>query len=96
MPDGHLSEETTTRAGFVKRLGKMAAVGLGVALVPATNALGSSIGCCRSSLCDAQCRFCGPGCGPYGYLCPSNPCGGCCACRTDSIPNCVWTPLCPC
>jgi hypothetical protein len=94
MPDGHLSEETTTRAGFVKRLGKLAAVGLGVALVPATNALGASIACCRSADCDAQCQLCCPG--TRGYRCPANPCGGCCVCQGSSIPNCVWTPLCPC
>ena len=67
-------EGPTTRAGFVKRLGKMAAIGLGIALVPATNAFATTITCCRSLSCDTQCFNCRPGCGPYGYLCPSNPC----------------------
>ena len=91
----HLPEEATTRAGFVKRLGKMAAIGLGVALVPATNALAVNIPCCRSSFCDAQCQSCGT-CPPYGYLCPSNPCASCCTCYIRPIANCINFPQCPC
>jgi hypothetical protein len=88
-------EEPTTRAGFVKRMGKMAAIGLGVALVPATSALGSTISCCRSFFCDSQCHNCGV-CPPYGYLCPSNPCASCCTCSSSPTPNCISGSQCPC
>jgi hypothetical protein len=93
MHDDHLSGGPTTRAGFVKRLGKMAAVGLGVALVPATKALAADLICCRSTFCDAECF--GSGCCPYGYRCPSL-CASCCACRTDPFPTCVSSFWCPC
>jgi len=96
MHDEDLSEEPTTRAGFVKRLGKLAAVGLGVALVPATKALAMDIRCCRSTFCDAQCHNC-PTCPPYGYLCPSNPCASCCTCYPTNIGSCTPSMLqCPC
>jgi hypothetical protein len=96
MHDEDLIEEPTTRAGFVKRLGKMAAIGLGVALVPATNALGFTFNCCRSSFCDTQCGLCGQHCPPYGYLCPSNPCASCCTCYPTQH-SCVGPfSQCPC
>ena len=97
MHDEDLIEEPTTRAGFVKRLGKMAAIGLGIALVPGTNALGINFNCCRSSYCDQQCAKCPLVCGPYGYQCPSNPCASCCTCYSTNIGTCTPTfTQCPC
>ena len=92
MHDDHLSGEPTTRAGFVKRLRRLGAVGLGIALVPATNAL-ADLQCCRSALCDPECN--GSGGGPFGYRCPSL-CASCCVCRTSPSPNCVSSFWCPC
>jgi hypothetical protein len=87
-----LIEESTTRAGFVRRLGKAVAIGLGVALVPATNAGARSlITCCRSASCDAGC----PPDTPFGYLCPTT-CQSCCACFNNPHLNCPSFTACPC
>ena len=94
MHDVDAIEGPTTRAGFVKRLGKMAAIGLGIALIPATNAYASVV-CCRSLSCDTACFNCCPGT-PYGYHCPGNPCGGCCTCSPTPTPNCISGSQCPC
>ena len=95
MHDEDMIEEPTTRAGFVKRLGKLAAIGLGVALVPATNALAMNIQCCRSVSCDAACHNC---CGlNFGYRCPSNPCASCCTCYPSyQGPKVGQFSQCPC
>jgi hypothetical protein len=95
MHDEHLIEEPTTRAGFVKRLAKTAAIGLGIALVPATTASAVQFKCCRDTSCDvfSQCgQF-----GLWGYRCPSNPCASCCACYgSPSLPCQVFNNTCPC
>jgi hypothetical protein len=97
MHDEDLIEEPTTRAGFVKRLGKMAAIGLGIALVPATSAQAILFKCCRSSFCDSQCAGCHPPCGLFGYQCPSNPCASCCTCFNSNIGSCTQNmSQCPC
>jgi hypothetical protein len=95
MHDVDVIEEPTTRAGFVKRLAKMAAIGLGVALIPATGALGATVVCCRSLSCDTSCFHCCPG-NPYGYQCPGNPCGNCCFCSPTPTPSCLSGNQCPC
>ena len=95
MHDEDLIEEPTTRAGFVKRLGKLAAIGLGIALVPATSAQAILFYCCRDTSCDAPCWNC---CRlRYGYLCPSNPCASCCTCYSTYQGHCVGPySQCPC
>jgi hypothetical protein len=96
MYDGDMIEEPTTRAGFVKRLGKLAAIGLGIALVPATSAQAILFKCCRDTSCDGPCTSC---CYPHvvGYRCPSNPCASCCICFSSNIGSCTQSmSQCPC
>ena len=95
MHDEDMIEEQTTRAGFVKRLGKLAAIGLGIALVPATSAQAVIFYCNRDSTCDTPCRNC---CGlNFGYRCPSNPCASCCTCFDHDIGSCTPNKSqCPC
>jgi hypothetical protein len=98
MHDEDVIEEPTTRAGFVKKLGKMVAIGLGVALVPATEAFAVPVTCCRNtSFCDQQSQ-CGQFHNPqlYGYLCPSNPCASCCTCLSNPNLGCPTFSQCPC
>jgi hypothetical protein len=93
MHDEDLIEEPTTRAGFVKRLGKMAAIGLGIALVPATNAQAILFKCCRDTSCDSGCT---PFPGTHGFRCPSNPCASCCTCLSQSSGCVQYNNSCPC
>jgi hypothetical protein len=95
MHDEDMIEEPTTRAGFVKRLGKLAAIGLGIALVPATSAQAIIFYCNRDSTCDGPCRSC---CGlNFGYRCPSNPCASCCTCYASyQGPKVGGFSNCPC
>jgi hypothetical protein len=95
MHDEDMIEEPTTRAGFVKRLGKLAAIGLGVALVPATSAQAVIFYCNRDSTCDTPCHNC---CGlNFGYRCPSNPCASCCTCYASyQGPKVGGFSQCPC
>jgi hypothetical protein len=88
-----LTEEPTTRAGFVKRLGKLVAVGLGVALVPATTAFANPFQCCRNTNCDADCK---PFPGLFGFRCPSNPCASCCTCLSQSSGCVTYQNCCRC
>jgi hypothetical protein len=91
MDHEHVTDTPTTRGGFVRKLGTMAAIGLGVALVPARSAFGAQSQCCpNSSQCpNLQC--------PAGYRphwCTGG-CGGCCACLTQT--SCFWfSGGCPC
>ena len=90
MEHQHVTEAPTTRKGFVRKLGAMAAIGLGVALVPARSAFAAQNECCPDSThCSGSC--------PPGYrlhLCQIG-CGGCCACLTQT--SCVWfSGGCPC
>ena len=96
MHDEDMIEEPTTRAGFVKRLGKLAAIGLGIALVPATSAQAIIFYCNRDSSCDTPCHNC---CAPnnWGYRCPSNPCASCCTCYPSyQGPQVGGFSQCPC
>lgn len=79
-------EERSTRTSFMRRLGTFAAVGLGVALLPAT-ARAQSGRCCRDTAC--------PSCseGLVAYRCDG--CGeNCCKCVTD-LGQC-FNSTCPC
>ncbi len=78
-------EEPSTRSGFLRRLGTFAAVGLGVALMPAT-ARAQSGRCCKDTTCT---------CGgtDVGYRC--NGCGqDCCKCLPE-LGQC-FNSTCPC
>jgi hypothetical protein len=87
MNDEHTIDTPTTRGSFLRRVAKLTAIGLGVALVPATNAWAPQDQCCPYSGCT--------GCptGQRGFLC-NGSCGGCCACLTDT--SCFFTSKCPC
>jgi hypothetical protein len=88
MLEEPLIEEPTTRAGFVKRLAKTVAVGLGIALVPATNAWAPTFQCCPDS---THCS-CPNGGNPFRC---NGGCGGCCACLTET--QCFFrSGTCPC
>jgi hypothetical protein len=79
-------EERSTRTSLLRRLGTFAAVGLGVALMPAT-ARAQSGRCCKDTSC--------PGCsgGDVAYQCDG--CGqNCCKCLPD-LGQC-FNSTCPC
>lgn len=80
-------EHQTDRGRFLKRVGKMAAVGLGLALIPAQAAYAASE-CCPDSSC--------PGCpgGQFPVRC-TDTCHSvsCCSCSTQN--QCHGVP-CPC
>jgi hypothetical protein len=80
-------EVPASRRRFLKRLGAAVAVGMGVALVPVTNAFATDR-CCKSSSCPS----CPPG--QVAYSCGGSCGGSCCVCYTD-IGNCFNT-ACPC
>jgi hypothetical protein len=89
MHSDDLIDTPTTRGGFVRRLGKLTAIGLGVALVPVTNAWAPQSECCSDS---THCSC--PG-GGLPYFCTGG-CGGCCACL-DPHPQCFFfSGGCPC
>jgi hypothetical protein len=67
-------ERGRSRSGFLRQMAKTLAVGLGVALVPASRAMAAGGSCCRNS----ECGSCSPGVGP-AYKCFDNcRSGGCC------------------
>ena len=86
-PEDHI-DAPTTRRSFIRRVGKTIAIGLGVALVPVTNAWAPQDTCCPNSSC-----HCAPGAG-NPFFC-NGSCGGCCACLTNT--SCVtFSGGCPC
>jgi hypothetical protein len=66
------AEALSSRRGFLRKLGLMTAVGLGVALVPAREARAESSFCCK----DTSCGSCPPG--SYQYFCHDNCTGTTC------------------
>jgi hypothetical protein len=84
-------EGRTSRRSFLRKFGTTLAIGLGVGLVPATNAFACTTKCCTNSSCT--------GCpqGQVGKLC-QNCCPTCCACFNASDPTCVSNTggQCPC
>lgn len=97
--DTHESEfeAQSTRASFIKRLAKTAAVGLGIALLPASGAFARSQSggqCCRNS--DHCPQWCGTNQG-WAYWCstncyPSSCCVGC----VQNEPACYNITYCIC
>jgi hypothetical protein len=79
-------QETSTRAGFLRRLGTTVAVGFGVALIPVSKAWAPSAWCCI----DTSCPSCGTG--EYQWRCWECGGGNCCQCQTIAPPpeNCRW------
>jgi len=85
MEETSTVEERSSRTGFLRRLGTFAAVGLGVALMPAT-ARAQSGRCCK-----ANCQSCSGT--DVAYQCDG--CGqNCCKCLPD-LGQCFNT-TCPC
>jgi len=74
-----LSKETNTRRGFLRQLGTAFAVGVGLAVIPATQALAAT-NCCKDPSCNL------PNCNKVKYrcssTCPSGPVG--CRCYTGA------------
>jgi len=93
MTEGEESQPTTRRRGFLRRLATLAAVGLGVALVP-SKALAEHGSCCnQQDVCpDSQCTD--PNM-PHNYNCGGCGSDGCCACSAASFTGCQTVP-CPC
>jgi hypothetical protein len=82
-------EKPTSRSGFLRRLGTLAAVGLGAAAVLPAVARAEPAYCCpNASVCGAN--ACGAG--KPGWYC-SGACGGCCLCFNGT--DCT-RPNCPC
>jgi hypothetical protein len=69
--------ESETRGGFLRRVAKLTAIGLGVALVPARSAWAPTFQCCPDLHC-----FC-PIYAGNPFRC-NGGCGGCCACLTQT------------
>jgi hypothetical protein len=90
MHDEQVIESPETRSGFLRRVAKLTAIGLGVALVPVTNAWAPQSQCCPDS---THCPACPP-MGGQPFRC-NGGCGGCCACVGDHT-ACYFTSLCPC
>ena len=79
-------ERRSSRNSFLRRLGTFAAVGLGVALMPASAKAQSGRGCK-----DSSCPSCPPGSVPY----TCDGCGNnCCKCLPD-LGTC-FNSTCPC
>lgn len=79
-------EEPSTRTGFLRRLGTFAAVGLGVALMPAT-ARAQSGQCCKDPSC--------PGCSGTDVAYQCDGCGqNCCKCLPEH--GQCFNTTCPC
>jgi hypothetical protein len=81
-----LWEEDTSRRGFLRRLGKTLAVGLGVAMIPIASAQAAGAHCCRST-----CASCPQG--NTAYTC-FDECANknCCICFSNTNPNCFDKP----
>lgn len=93
MENGAENGALSSRSSFLRRLGTFAAVGLGVALMPAA-ARAQSGQCCRNtSICpDSGCtdpNF------PYNWTCSGCGAGPCCHCLNRSPGSCFSSP-CPC
>jgi hypothetical protein len=93
MEDRIADEPHSSRKSFLRRLGTFAAVGLGVALMPAT-ARAQSGQCCRdTSFCpDSACtdsNF------PFNWKCSGCGSGPCCHCLSRAPGNC-FPSSCPC
>jgi hypothetical protein len=83
--DDHASDDavssTSSRKGFIRKLGTFAAVGVGVALVP--NMASARLRpltpdyCCPNSSCDSGCG------GSGGFYC-TGPYGNCCYCSSGT------------
>lgn len=80
----------TTRRGFLKQVGKTAALGAGLALLPAQAALargsqkdgpGAPTHCCRRA-----CKTCPAGQTPY--FCTERGVASCCVCASNTLPTC--------
>ena len=76
---------TETRGAFLRKIAKTVAIGLGVALVPATQAWAVNAQCCRDDTC-GPCRT-----GEFAYRCTE--CSGyspssCCQCQPFNTPGC--------
>jgi|GEM_PF-6809978 hypothetical protein len=76
--DAELDGALTSRGSFLRRFGATVAIGMGVALIPATKAYAAKTTCCRDlfSCCDCNCTtgfalYCTGGCPP------------CCSCFGD-------------
>src|SRR6266496_1142283 len=84
------SDPRTTRARFLRRVGALAAVGLGASTFARSAHAQPTICCLNSSQCPS-------GCGPQGtspgWWC-TGACGGCCLCL-DTTDNCK-SFNCPC
>ncbi len=79
------------RGAFLRKIGMLAAVGVGAALVPATARAERSRAptvCCPNQ---AACGTCPNG--TTGLFCSGSGCGGCCICANGV---CVSTSNCPC
>jgi hypothetical protein len=89
MDDEQVTETCETRNSFVRRVAKLTAIGLGIGLVPATNAWAPQDQCCPDS---THCS-CPPG-GGNPFRC-NGSCGGCCACVSQT--SCYFVSVgCPC
>jgi len=88
-------EQRVSRGGFIRRMGKLAAIGLGVSLVPAQAARAQSSYCCRDPECGVD--LCGSG--YHGYKCWDN-CSGGSTCCVGCVPSwghpCQYQLTCPC
>jgi hypothetical protein len=80
-------EAGTSRGGFLRRAAKTLAVGLGVALVPASRAWAVSPHCCPDASCQSDCSP-----NQFGYSCYDSCVNKtCCVCLSTN-PGCHDVP----
>lgn len=83
MDDGMLMDRGSTRGGFLWKLGKTVAVGLGVALAPAAaTAFGGTL--TNAKCCREDCMSCPQG--EQAWRCWDCGGGGCCQCQSTNEP----------
>jgi len=84
--DNHQTgEKRESRGSFLRKLGKTVAIGLGVTLVPATNAWAVNSQCCR----DTTCPSCPTGQNPYRCTeCSGYQPSSCCDCQEIDFSGC--------
>ncbi len=89
-----LEGTTVNRGGFIRRLGKFVAIGLGIALIPAKAARAQSTYCCRDPECGAD--ACGPGIHAYKCWDSCPPASTCCVGCQGGWGNCQYGLPCLC
>lgn len=86
-------DQNVSRGRFIRNLGKLAAIGVGIALVPAQMARAEAgTYCCRDPECGAN--LCNPG--QHGFKCWDSCTGGTCCVGCPGFSDCQYSLPCLC